>query len=370
MFRQQMEQLATTIVESTAPLKPRSRGKTIDLKIASNYVSEWHPEDGFRELFSNTVDGAHRCARQLSSRLPFPVELCMRAVQDTNTVREIEFYVCRNASAASNSHENVGDSDDKLVVASIVGRLLAGGQCVLKLINFYTRLDHDVVLLMGGTTKAQGGASASEIGKNGEGIKVGALAILRGDTNMRGGSVVYYTAGNQWRFRTPNGRMTVMVRRFVDESSSSRQRDAPPDPSLHTTVVARCQSSGADDVRALDRMFPRDLYAPLLLSAGTLSAAPMLLFGAYQRRGRSDIVNCDAFILFRVGVDDDRGGTLFVNNMLVERDSQTSTLSHCASPATISFNQFSICVFRFDSNEPSCEPPRSSPSRPFFCFSF
>lgn len=275
------------------------------LNIASTYVPDLHPENGFRELFSNAVDEAHRCARQLSSRLPVPVELRMRIVQDTNMVREIEFY-------ASNSHENVVD---KLVVASIVGRQYAGGKCVLKLINYYTRLDHDVVLLMGGTTKASDGTLTSVIGKHGEGVKVGALAILRGDTNMRGGSVVYYTAGNRWRFLSPNGHMTAMVQPFKAES-----RDAPADPSLHTTVVVRCQSSGGN-VRALDRMFPRNLYAPLLLlSAATLSAAPTLLFGVHQRRARHDIVNSEALIRFRPDDDGVLGGTLFVNNILVARD--------------------------------------------------
>lgn len=325
MSRQQLESLATNILANETPIQRLGRGKTVYLNIAPDYVLGWSPPNGVRELFSNTVDRAHGFAQQMSSIAPFAVELRVRTVQDTAMHLVIEFYICRCRNATTlNAQEQKRDNsnDDVLVVASIVGQQNANGRCVLRLTNYYTRLDHDAVLPMGGTTKASGVSSSAVIGKHGEGFKVGALAILRGDSNTSNGTVAYYTAGNGWQFLVAGGRLMTKVRPLAN--APPPRRDAPADPSLHTTVVVRWQSNGDTNMRSLEYMLPRDLYAPLLpaAAADARSAAPMLLFGA---RRQGDVINSEGFIRFHL---DDCGGSLYVSHILIERTNTALPFVH------------------------------------------
>lgn len=317
MQMEDLKTIATAIARTQA--QRHGKGGKGALNLSINYVRSWSPANGVRELVSNLVDGAHCLVRAMASAAHgftnrVELEVVAPPAAESNE-RIIRFYARRSGGADDNTllvasisirREHSNTSASTCSTSNTSNGSMSN--CVLKLVNYFTRLDHEQVLAMGGTTKTNNDDNTT-IGTHGEGVKLAALAILRGDNrHVHAASVAFYTAAKKWSFVVREGRLAVDVRALT----SVKPRDAQDAPSLHTTVVVRWQS--CDDVAgSLEYMLPLyRLYAPLLPAA--VLSAPLLRFGGH------DVVDCEAFIAL---LPDDGcllAGSVFVSHMFVQSD--------------------------------------------------
>ena len=186
---------------------------SISLSLTARYASSWETWDGIRELVQNWHDGLFSCLENYAGNSQRPetewVSSRIDFKRTTDHVRNMFAYTAfTNPIGRGNSPaQELG----KIIYCSSNGRLY--------LVNNNTKLLRKI-LLLGFSQKAN---NKEVIGQFGEGLKVGALALVR-----EGRTVTMETSKDRWRFGLKMDEMfneevlTVFVhnRQEVDESES------------------------------------------------------------------------------------------------------------------------------------------------------
>ncbi|XP_065917965.1 uncharacterized protein [Dysidea avara] len=193
-------------------------GDEIQLSITRNYAQHWDTWEGVREMVQNWHDGLFSGSENITKEelkfnkkpVPAPME---------------EEMALESAASCSNFYEVIWESHIK-EEPILVGQLYYDptSEC-LTMINKNTCLQRRC-LLLGFTSKKEEGKDrrANIIGQFGEGMKVGALALLRGER-----TVCVKTSSDMWSFGLKRHSvlqeevLTVFVTKRAEESMDFNQ---------------------------------------------------------------------------------------------------------------------------------------------------
>ena len=176
--------------------------KRICLSLTEGYAPMWKTWEGVRELIQNWRDGLQQTLLDKLEELVQDEDSAMEMMKaikiDTRCDRkEIDkasgqVYIFTASAALPASPEDAQDPGGKRVRANLGTAEYSSEQKQLSLVNHNTELTRQV-LLMGYTSKAK--QEDYMIGKFGEGLKVGALALVRA-----GYAVSVETSNDIWSF--------------------------------------------------------------------------------------------------------------------------------------------------------------------------
>lgn len=223
--------------------------KSISLSLTSRYAPSWKTWEGVRELVQNWHDGVFSSLEKLQVATSSP-----RSKVDFFSCKEKDLLVYRAVLKAENLHrfdgKRKGDNgldvskkgtqkrdqtfDDPLAdnhrAANVeLGRIVfSPARQKLTLINHDTELMRKV-LLLGFSKKA---SSKEVIGQFGEGLKVGALALVR-----EGRVVSMETSRDRWKFGLSHDEAfdEEVLTVFVDDRWNERDDDDDDDANLGQT---------------------------------------------------------------------------------------------------------------------------------------
>ncbi|OWF51344.1 uncharacterized protein LOC110449313 isoform X2 [Mizuhopecten yessoensis] len=198
--------------------------RNIPLTLTAKYASSWGTWEGIRELVQNWHDGIYGSISQRGISL----------------ISEYEIVFCEEGS--SNRFKAclvISDTKEEILLGRLIYNQL---ESKLTLINSFTQL-HKKILLLGYSGKS---SSKEIIGQFGEGLKVGALALVR-----NGHLVTMETCKDQWKFDLKYNEefgekvLTVVVTERITSEGLDRigeQKNGNVQPSDTCTTI-----TGVDD---------------------------------------------------------------------------------------------------------------------------